>query len=126
MGRTYRGVYHNLNESTYVITNGEIMISFSSMQYMRKFLDRYKENRGILRDKFFQIFGTNDLNADMLSDLGLYQNIEKRGFKIWIDGVDITCNEIYRYALRKATEKNTLDWCATQRAKSRELKKITI
>jgi hypothetical protein len=50
------------------------------------------------------------LNMDMLADIKLYDAYEKRGFRAWLKGVDIQCDDLYRYALRKMTEEETLEW----------------
>jgi hypothetical protein len=45
MPATKRGVYHNLRESEYAVSNTEIAFFFSSEFVMNKYLSGYKDNR---------------------------------------------------------------------------------
>jgi uncharacterized FlgJ-related protein len=45
MTATRRGVYHNLKESKYAVSNTEIAFFFSSEFVMNKFLNGYSEHR---------------------------------------------------------------------------------
>jgi hypothetical protein len=110
MPPTLRGIYHNLKESEYTISNSEIVFFFSSELYLRKFMEGYKENRIKFIEKLDKITVDNKLNMNTLADITLYKTIEKRGFRAWLKGVDIDWQEIHKYALRKMTEKNTPDW----------------
>lgn len=108
MSATARGIYHNLKESKYIVTNGEIDIYFSSAVYRKKFLDRYKQEREVLKRKI-GIMGES-FNFDIISDLALYRTIEKRGQFGRLKGVALQWQQLDQYALRKMTEKNTDDW----------------
>jgi|SRR6185312_650529 len=124
MPPTKRGIYHNLKESKYTISNTEVVFFFSSRFYMRKFLDGYKEYRLFFNKNMSKIAGVNPLNMDILADISYYEDIEKRGFYVWLKGVDISCEDLHRYALRKMTEANTLDWQEIQKPNLEERKKI--
>ena len=105
MPATKRGIYHNLKESKYVVSNSEITFFLSSELYLNKFLEGYQENR-IKTAKRMDVF----FNTDTLADIQFYKCIEKRGFYCWLKGVELTWHDLHAYALRKMTEKNTLDW----------------
>lgn len=120
MPPTRRGIFHNLKESKFVISNTEIMFFFSSKLYMQKFVDEYKENREQLFERIDTKGTLRYLNMETLADIMLYQRIEKRGFRSWMKGVDISCENLHKYALRRMTEKNTLDWYVMQRPKLEE------
>ena len=126
MPKTKRGVYHNLRESKYTISNSEIVFFFSSKFYLKKYLDAYKEYREEFLIKIGKITSENPLNMVTLADVTLYTNIEKRGFRAWLKGVDITCEELHQYALRKMIEKNTSDWSEIQTPKLEERKKLMV
>ena len=109
MPATLRGVYHNLKESEYTVSNAEIVFFFSSEFYLNKFMDGYQQNR----KKFISHLEKNvdtTLNMNTLADLSFYKSIEKRGFRAWLKGVDMDWQELQNYALRKMTEPITLNW----------------
>lgn len=118
MPQTKRGIYHNLKESKYTISNSEIVYFFSSKLYMDKFLVGYKS----YREKFMQkvLHFDSPLNMEILADIEFYKLTEKRGFRVLHKGVDISCDDIYLYALQKMTQKNTKDWCVVQKPKLEE------
>ena len=120
MPATKRGIFHNLKESKYVVSNSEITFFFSSEKYLNKFIESVEEHRETFSKRMQRVTGEIPLNVNILADITLYENIEKRGFRAWVKGVDISCQELYRYALRKMTEQNTLDWCVIQKPKLKE------
>lgn len=124
MPQTKRGIYHNLKESKYTISNGEIVFFFSSKLYMDKFLIEHKMFRESFAKKVIK-FDT-PLNMEILADILFYRKIEKRGFRAWIKGVDISWEELNLYALRKMTESNTNDWSKMQKPKFEERLKIMV
>jgi len=128
MVMTKRGIYHNLKESEYAISNGEIAYFFSSRLYMRKFLEEYHEHRKQYRKKIARAMIVDEMNTDMLADIHLYKDIEKRGFRvikflsnIMSDGwVELTWQELHQFALHKMTEKSMRDWLEIHVQKSDE------
>ena len=108
MPKTKRGIYHNLRESKYTISNGEVVVFFSSLFYLEKFMECYKENR--LKPKYRRIEKETKLNLNMLADIVLYREIEKRGFRVKIRNVEVDWNELNKYALRKMDDDATYDW----------------
>lgn len=107
---TLRGVYHNLKESKYTISNTEVVFFFSSQSYLDKFMRDYQSHRIEFNRKLDKAIDETPLNMNMLADIKLYDVIEKRGFRAWLKGVDMQCNDLYRYALRKMTEVETPEW----------------
>jgi hypothetical protein len=117
MPATSRGVYHNLKESKYVISNKEVTFFFSSLFTLNKFLDGYHDFRKRFNKKIDMLCDKTPLNFDVLADCCFYQQVEKRGFRARIKGVDLSCQDLYQYALRKMTDKNTKDWLEMPRTK---------
>jgi hypothetical protein len=106
---TKRGIYHNLKESKYTISNGEVVFFFSSMLYLNKFMDEYQNNREKYRKKFKKD-AMLELNFDFLYDLVLYQEIEKRGFRATLDKTDLSYQDMEYYVLRQSTQKESPEW----------------
>ena len=106
MPATAKGIYHNLRESKYTISNGEVVFYFSSELYRDKFLDGYEINRIKFKGKMEE----TPLNMDTLADVIFYQNIEKRGFFVRLERVPITFNDVYKYSIRKMNEKDSPKW----------------
>lgn len=105
---TKRGIYHNLKESKYTISNSEIVFFFSSELYLNKFMERYRNHR----EKFQENLEKHDvtLNMNTLADITLYKSIEKRGFRSCLNGLDVTYDDLNKYAIRNMTSEKTLDW----------------
>lgn len=137
---TKRGIYHNLNESEYAISNEEVAFFFSSTFYLGKFLEEYKEHRVEFRVRISRAIITTDMNTDFLADIHLYKEIEKRGFRaflfknlaknVGLDQIvfergDIKWQELHQFALVEMTNQNTLDWYEMHGRKLHELKRIT-
>jgi YHS domain-containing protein len=120
MPATKRGIYHNLKESEYTISNMEVVFFFSSELYMNKFLKEYEKNRKHVHERIEQTTGEHLLNMNTLADITLYKRIEKRGFRAWLKGVDVTWQDLRLYVLRKMTEKSSLNWQRIAKPKLRE------
>jgi hypothetical protein len=105
MPATRRGIYHNLRESKYVVSNGDITFYFSSPFLMNKFMLGYKEYRNHYRK-----LDETPYNTDILSDIAFYNDTEKRGFFVRFKGAKINQDDLYKYALRKMTEKESFEW----------------
>jgi hypothetical protein len=106
---TQKGIYHNLRESKYRVSNGEILFFFSSEFYLNKFMDRYKEYRQEFKTKLKRITDV-PFNTETLADITLYQVIEKRGFYVRLNRIPIKRNDLYNYALRKMNDSSSFDW----------------
>lgn len=124
MGATKRGVFHNLKESEYTVSNDEAVFFFSSEFLLNKFLDSYKENRETFDRRFNKWLSDTSLNMNTFADLVLYKQVEKRGFRAWIKGVDVSWHDLEKYALRKMTEPSSPDWSRIQKPKLAERLKI--
>ena len=123
MPPTRRGIYHNLKESEYTVSNSEIVFFFSSQVYKEKFLREYRENRETFRNRLIKTGKDIPINLDIIADITLYETVEKRGFRACVGGVDTSCENLYQYALRLVTKKNTLDWYETPKPKLSERRK---
>lgn len=123
MPPTRRGIYHNLKESEYTISNSEIVFFFSSRVYKEKFLREYRENRKEFHNRLLKHGKDIPINLDIIADITLYETIEKRGFRACVGGVDTSCENLYQYALRLVTKQNTLDWYEIQKPKLSERRK---
>jgi hypothetical protein len=124
MPATLKGIYHNLRESEYVVSNSEITFFFSSELYLTKFMNGYKDNRKKLMERTKKETTHVNLNLNTLSDITLYKTIEKRGFLARLKGVDMKWHDLEKYALRKMTEENTNDWSRIPKPKLSERFKI--
>lgn len=110
MPKTRGGIYHNLRESKYVISNSEVTFFFSSMFYLNKFMDGYKENRLKYGERFDKASKVDKFNTDTLADILFYEETEKRGFFVRLGRARITFDDLYSYALRKMTDKVSNEW----------------
>lgn len=111
MPATKRGVFHNLSESKYAVSNGEIAFFFSSRYYRNKFLEGYQN----FREKFIKRLTTvgghkPPVNFETYADVCFYKEVEKRGFYSKVRGVEVSCQDVFQFALRRMTKPNTLDW----------------
>ena len=91
-------------ESEYTVSDNEIVFFFSSAFYRNKFLNTYKEHRNAVWRTMDKLLDGIPFNADLLADLNLYETIETRGFYVTLKGREVTCQELYRYALQRLTD----------------------
>ena len=96
---TRRGIAYNLSVSPHHysihysgVMDHKISYVFSSEFYRNKFINSFKENRIKISESLSNRFGFNVEN-DILADLKLYTQIEKRGFLIFCNGVSVECPE---------------------------------
>ena len=91
---TRNGISYNLEQSPYKVvktySNTEIVYKFSSQLYVNKFTTRIDNNRKKVNDFISKKYKI-DFSNDILSDLNLYSETEKRGFFIYIDGSGCKC-----------------------------------
>ena len=92
---TRGGVAYNLKNSPYqeqieYADGTAIKFVFSSNTYKIKFLAKCGENRKAIDESLSKRFGFTIKN-EKIADLRLYQQIEKRGFLIFYDGVSVEC-----------------------------------
>lgn len=109
MPATRWGVYHNLKESEYAISNNEIALFFSSVVNRSKFMDRYFEHRIEYKEKLKDNV-LDSMNYTILADITLYKKIEKRGFRVWLKGHTLNEKELDTYCLRKMMNPNDYKW----------------
>lgn len=79
-----RGIVNDLKESPFMkkiiyASNNYIVFFFSSKLYKEKFEERLEENRKKINESLSNRFGFK-IENDVLCDIKLYINIEKRGF----------------------------------------------
>jgi hypothetical protein len=120
MPPTIRGVFHNLKESEYVVSNKEITFFFSSETYLNKFLETYQEERKKLQERTKKELTHVNFNMNTLADITLYRTIEKRGFLARLKGVDMKWEDLEKYVLRKMTDDYTHNWSRIARPRLSE------
>ena len=92
---TKDGICYNLKETPYIhaINYGgeQITYHFSSMVYKLKFINKKKDNREKINLSLTNRFGF-EIKNNLLCDLKLYSQIEKRGFLIFnVEGEMFEC-----------------------------------
>lgn len=115
MPATLKGIYHNLKESKYTVSNSEIVFYFSSEFYLKKFLNGYHENRVKFNKRLGNLMVDSPLNLETVADVSFYQTIEKRGFFVRLLNAKITKDDLYKYAMRKMTDKKSMEWGRVKR-----------
>jgi hypothetical protein len=119
MPATKRGVYHNLRESKYAVSNTEIAFFFSSEFVMTKYLTGYQDNREKYKKRMGSLLKDTPYNLDLVADICYYQEVEKRGFYSKFKNVILKKNDLYNYALRKMSDENTLEWVIIKNGKNK-------
>jgi hypothetical protein len=76
---------------------------------LKKFLIGYKGSRIKFKKKFSNIINV-DFNTDTIADVLFYQEVEKRGFHVRIGRAGVNFNDVYKYALRKMTDRQSPLW----------------
>jgi hypothetical protein len=119
MPATRRGVYHNLKESKYAVSNMEIAFFFSSEFVMNKYLNGYKEHREKYKKKIKTLLDDTPYNLDLVADICYYQEVEKRGFYVKFKNLLLKKEDLYQYALRKMSDNVIFDWVMIKNGKNK-------
>lgn len=88
--KSARGIYYDLNESTYIYNftlKNIYSLYFSSEYLMNKFKDKINMYIKELNDKLKSIYLVN-IDASLLAIIILYSKIEYRGFKVVINDIE--------------------------------------
>lgn len=112
MPATTRGIYHNLKESKYTVSNDDIVFYFSSKVYMQRFLIEHHSHRERMNKFKNKVLIDVNVNLDFIGDLKAYKEIEKRGFRCLMKGIEVNWQELEKYVYRQMTRKSTNDWYA--------------
>lgn len=86
-------IFYDLSKSTYSLDVGRLRFYFSSEFYRDVFRGRIAENRDKINASLSNRFKMK-LSFDQLADLFLYQKVEKRGFRVELDGVSLCQDNI--------------------------------
>lgn len=97
-------------ESEYTVSDNEIVFFFSSEFYRTKFLSSYQDHREKVHAKMEKLLDGVPFNVSLLADVNLYETIETRGCYAKRKGREVTCQELYQYALQRLTNPNMPDW----------------
>lgn len=81
---------------------------FSSDLYKRKFLEKQEEHREQISNSLTKRFGVT-VHLPLLADLRLYTTIEKRGFLLVKNGVEVQCPERIILDGERVTLKSSVD-----------------
>lgn len=103
MPATKRGVYHDLSESEYFTSIDGVKYFFSSKFLQQKFIDKLRANRAdcdLVYRKMELHYNLNDY-----SDLLLYKDVERRGFRVYMKGREWTWQEISARVLQSAIQR---------------------
>lgn len=123
MPATKRGVYHNLKESKYAVSNSEIAFYFSSSFVLNKYLNGYQEHREKYKKRIKTLLEDTPYNLDLVADICFYQEVEKRGFYVKFKNVILKKDDLYKYALRKMSDEKTLEWMILLNGKNKNNQK---
>lgn len=97
-------IYNDINESNYTFEYDDLKFYFSSNFYKEKFIKEYsnfiKEETMKLKIKF-----KCNIYCDEMILLLLYKKIEKRGFKVTLQGKDINENYTFQFIFNELSIK---------------------
>ena len=82
----------SISPHRYTLKYGENSLEFifSSDLYKRKFIEKYNDHREQIANSLSKRFGVA-VNIPVLADIRLYTTIEKRGFLLVGNGVELQC-----------------------------------
>ena len=87
---TKNGICYDLDITPYAVETETGIYYFSSRFYMEKFKEELKQNRDTINSSLKNRFNVS-IVFNSLCDIVLYSRIEKRGFKIYRNGVFYKC-----------------------------------
>jgi len=98
--KSRRGVVYDLSKSDYIIEVEPFTLHFSSEVYRQKFYNSYEEEIEVTNIRSENIYkGKYSVDMSVLTLLRLYVLIEKRGFFIKVNGVEVDCPENLNFVL---------------------------
>jgi hypothetical protein len=112
MKKSIRGVYQNLEDSTYIASNGELHLFFSSSSRLGKFLVTYMENRTKVKKKMFSAIGESTFPYEYLADIDYYKQSENKGTFMMLEGEQITLDQMEQYIVKLIAERKELNYVA--------------
>lgn len=92
--KTRRGIYLDLEESTYIYKIEGLTLYFSSAFYMQKFIETYREYSTTIERKVKEKYKVY-IDLSLYLAFSLYKKIEKRGFKVLYKGEPVAKNSIF-------------------------------
>lgn len=92
--KTERGIYLNIEDSDYTFVCDEAIFYFTSLFNLRRFEERYKEEVVRFNQSLSNVYKNKfKIRGDSLAMVRLYMSVEKRGFYIKMNGVELHCLE---------------------------------
>lgn len=83
-----KGICYSLEKSPYRVNVNNFTYFFSSKRYADKFRDNLLENRELFNSQWTSRMKI-PFESNAMADIQLYQQIEKRGFFVLIDGEEV-------------------------------------
>ena len=100
----------SISPHRHIVAYGEESLEyvFSSDLYKRKFIEKQTEHREQIESSLTKRFGFT-VRQPLLADLRLYSTIEKRGFLLVKNGVEVQCPEVITLDGERVTLRNSDD-----------------
>jgi hypothetical protein len=108
--KSIRGVFHNLEDSTYIASNGELHLFFSSSSRLGKFLVGYMEYRNKVQKKMNSAIGESSFPYEYLADIEFYKQSENKGIFVMLEGEQITLDQMEKYIVGLIAERKELTY----------------
>lgn len=90
--KTKKGIYKNIADSDYCVTVEGMTFYFSSKFYLGNFTKAIEHETADFSKRMEKVYNDKfNLKMDKFALIRLYDRIEKRGFRVNINGVDVRC-----------------------------------
>lgn len=90
--KTKKGIYKNIGDSDYCVTVEGITFYFSSRFYLGNFTKAVEQEMTDFSKRMEKVYNDKfNLKMDKFALIRLYELIEKRGFRVVINGEDVRC-----------------------------------
>jgi hypothetical protein len=110
MTKSIRGVYQNLEDSTYIASNGDMYLFFSSSSRLGKFLVGYVENRLKLDKKIKSSIGDMTFPFEFIADIQFYNHCENKGHLCLIGGKKADDTDMEAYISKLIADREPLEY----------------
>lgn len=88
-------IYYDLSTSPYKLTKDDFEFVFSSEVNLRKFKDQYEDYIFSQTMKLKNAYSFLNIDFDLFLIVSLYKRIEKRGFILKFNGIDLKENTLF-------------------------------
>lgn len=101
-----KGVYYDIKDSDYMVSNGQLIFFFSSESNMQKFFKKQNEDKTVKINHLLKSFKQISPSFDLLLDIEFYKTHEKKGFYVLNKNKEVSEKDLLKLAAESVAKEN--------------------